>query len=168
MKASEVREPRFLADAMLERLARWLRVLGFDTQSGSAATDGELVRRAEHEGRALLTRDRRLAHQRPERHSLLIRSDAPLDQLREVMTHFQLQAPRELFTRCLICNAALRSAAADEIGSPVPPSARERPESLRRCPSCGRIYWEGAHTRRMRAALERALRPPETRRPPAE
>jgi uncharacterized protein len=157
MTAPEAREPRFLADAMLERLARWLRVLGFDTASGGAATDAGLLRRAEEEGRRLLTRDRRLAYQGSAREPLLVLSDEPLDQLREVMAHFQLEAPRELFTRCLICNTVLRAASVEEVGSTLPPAARERPETLRRCPSCGRIYWDGSHTRRMRSALERAL-----------
>jgi uncharacterized protein len=157
MAAPEAREPRFLADAMLERLARWLRVLGFDTASGSAAADAELLRRAEEEGRALLTRDRRLARRGRVRESLLVLGDEPLDQLREVMAHFRLEAPRELFTRCLICNTVLRSASVEDVGSPLPPAARECPETLRQCPRCGRIYWEGSHTRRMRSALERAL-----------
>ena len=167
MPAPQVREIRFLADAMLERLARWLRVLGFDTASGSAARDAELVRRAEEEGRVLLTRDRRLAHLRNSRESLLVLSDEPLSQLRQVIAHFRLEAPRELFTRCLVCNTVLGSVSGEEVEALVAPGAPDRPETLRRCQSCNRMYWEGSHTRRMRSALERALRQSDTS-PPAD
>ena len=156
MHTPEPREPRFLADAMLERLARWLRVLGFDTASGSAATDAELVRRAKEEHRALLTRDRRLAQQWSVPDSLLVVRDEPIEQLREVISHFRLTVPRQLFTRCLLCNTRLRPVSAEEVRSRLPPAAREGPQTLRCCPNCGRVYWEGSHTRRMRAALEGA------------
>jgi uncharacterized protein with PIN domain len=167
VSAPEAREPRFLADAMLERLARWLRVLGFDTASGTAATDAELVQRAREEGRVLLTRDHRLTHQWSSRESLLVVADKPLDQLLEVMSHYRLEAPQELFTRCLICNTVLRSVSGEEVKALMPPGAHDRPETLRSCPSCDRVYWEGSHTRRMRSALERALRPSDTG-PPAD
>jgi uncharacterized protein len=156
MHTPEPRAPRFLADAMLERLARWLRVLGFDTASGDTATDAELVRRAQEEGRVLLTRDRRLTREWSVPDTFLVVGDKPLDQLREVMAHFRLAAPQTLFTRCLLCNSDLQLAAAEGAGSPAP-GAHEHSQTLRCCPSCGRVYWEGSHTRRMRAVLERAL-----------
>jgi uncharacterized protein with PIN domain len=141
--------PRFLADAMLERLARWLRVLGVDVESaGGTAADRELVRRAAAEDRVLLTRDRRLALEHGAGEHLVVRSAAPLEQLREVVERFAIEVPPELFTRCLLCNAPLEPA--ERPG--VPPPAR-------RCPQCDRIYWEGSHTRRMRAALAGVLPP---------
>ena len=148
--------PRFLADAMLGRLSRWLRVLGLDAAYDDASADPALVRRADEEGRVLLTRDRTLvAHLRPAR-VLLVASDAPLEQLRQVVEAHAIPAPRELFTRCLLCNVALRDATAEESAA-VPPSARTLPGPVRRCPACGRTYWPGSHARRMRAAIERAL-----------
>jgi uncharacterized protein len=156
------RELRFIADAMLERLARWLRALGFDTVSGGATANGELVRRAMEEGRYLLTRDRRLPDRWRGSGCLLLRSTAPLEQLREVITHFQLTLPPELFTRCLVCNTELRSANAEEIASQVPQGAHARLAASRYCPSCGRVYWEGSHTRRMRSTLAGIIGRPAT------
>jgi uncharacterized protein with PIN domain len=135
-----VSPPRFLADAMLERLARWLRVLGFDTEC-AAGPDGAVMEHAATEGRHLLTRDRRLAADAQALAPLLIRSDEPLEQLREVIEHFGLPVPDDLFRRCMLCNVSL----VDE------------PGGHRRCPNCGRLYWEGSHTRRMRAALARTF-----------
>jgi uncharacterized protein len=150
--------PRFLADAMLERLARWLRVLGVDTASAGAASDAELARLAAAERRWLLTRDRRLAVETPDGLGVLVRHGAPLSQLREVIERFALPVTGELFTRCMLCNAPLRAATDAEAAAALPDLCeRHRPDPVRACPACGRVYWEGAHTRRMRAALERAL-----------
>lgn len=150
-------EPRFLADAMLGRLARWLRTLGLDTGYDPAIHDPELVALAAAEGRVLLTRDRHLvAHLRPER-ALLIQADAPLAQLRQVMDACGLQAPARLFSRCLVCNTPLRPATPDEAAALVPEASRGLPGPVQRCPGCGRVYWHGSHTRRMRDALVRTF-----------
>jgi len=133
--------PRFLADAMLERLARWLRVLGFDAECASGP-DGEIIARAAADARHLLTRDRRLAADSQHLAPILIRSKEPLEQLREVLTHLDLALPHDLFKRCLLCNVAL----GDDEGT-----------DRRHCPNCGRVYWEGLHTQRMRAALSRTF-----------
>lgn len=150
-------EPRFLADEMLARLARWLRVLGFDTRFEPAAEDAYLVALAATEDRVLLTRDRHLVtHLRPER-ALLITSDAPLAQLREVVAACDLVLDGELFRRCLVCNAELRPATESEITTLLPERARATDGPVWRCPECARLYWPGSHTRRMRAALARTL-----------
>lgn len=142
---------------MLVRLARWLRALGFDAATDPDRDDPGLVELAAREERVLLTRDRHLIeHLRPAR-ALLIREDAPLAQLREVVSGCGLTPPGRLFSRCLACNGELRSATPEEIAELVPRSARELPGTLRRCPDCGRAFWPGSHTRRMRAVLARDL-----------
>ncbi|WBY00452.1 Mut7-C RNAse domain-containing protein [Ramlibacter tataouinensis] len=150
--------PRFAADAMLARLARWLRLLGWDTTLDAALHDGKLVRQAEQEDRVLLTRDRHLLRELRPHRALRIEHDDPLQQLAQVVRQLALAPPAELFTRCTVCNTAL--------SAPLPPQARaallpadvrELPGPARHCPGCGRLYWRGSHARRMRAALERAL-----------
>ena len=149
--------PRFLADAMLGRLARWLRVLGFDTRYEPALTDPELVALARREGRVLLTRDRRLLSDLRPDLALEVTSDAPLAQLRAVIEHLALAPPAELFTRCLLCNTPLEPVPRTEAAALLPPAARELPGPVRRCPTCERVYWPGSHARRMRSALRSAL-----------
>lgn len=151
-------EPCFAADAMLARLARWLRVLGWDTTLDAALPDPELVRRADEEGRILLTRDRHLLRELRPRRSLRIDHDDPLRQLGQVVIDCGLPAPLGLFTRCTVCNSLL-SAPLDprERDALLPPRARALPGPARQCPGCARIYWSGSHARRMRTAIEHAL-----------
>jgi uncharacterized protein with PIN domain len=142
---------------MLGRLARWLRVLGYDSSYDPGLDDPVLVRRADDEARVLLTRDRRLLRDLKPRRSLEIRDDDPLRQLQAVVQSLALQPPAELFTRCLLCNTVLDLVPAPEAARLVPPDVRELPGPVRRCPTCGRLYWDGSHVRRMRNALEAAL-----------
>jgi uncharacterized protein with PIN domain len=148
----DVTAVRFLADAMLGRLARWLRVIGADTLQLPVDTpDGEIVQRAIDDDRILLTRDRHLLRElRPPR-AIEITSDAPLQQLAQVIAALDLARPAELLTRCLLCNVPLDLIEEDRA------DPRERPGPVRRCGSCHRMYWRGSHVRRMEAALARTL-----------
>ena len=151
-------ETRFLADAMLGRLARWLRVVGADTlQLPTDTPDVALVARARDDERVLLTRDRHLLRELRPHRELAIRSDVPLEQLGEVVRAFEIRRPSELLTRCLLCNTPLVEMTPAEILEQVPPRSRELAGPMRRCPTCGRAYWRGSHVRRMEAALEAAL-----------
>lgn len=149
--------PRFAVDAMLGRLARWLRVLGYDSCYDAAIADPVLVDLANTEDRVLLTRDRHLLRELRPRRALEIRQDAPLAQLRDVVQALALQPPRELFTRCLLCNALLQEIPLEQALPLLPEGGRGVMAPVRRCPVCGRMYWDGSHARRMRAALARAL-----------
>ena len=143
---------------MLARLARWLRVLGFDTLHDTNVHDPELVRIANEEGRTLLTRDRHLLRELRPLHALEITHDAPGEQLKQVVTQLALPAPAELFTRCMVCNTLLSAPLPQaEADAAVPEGVRGIPGPVRRCPTCLRVYWHGSHTRRMRVALDRAL-----------
>ena len=142
---------------MLGRLARWLRVLGFDTLYEPSLDDPALVRVANAEDRVLLTRDRHLLRELRPRRAIEITSDAPLDQLRALVETLPLTAPNVLFTRCLLCNTALENLPEQQPPALLPPAPRALPGPVRRCPSCGRVYWSGSHVRRMTTALARAI-----------
>jgi hypothetical protein len=149
---------RFIADAMLARLARWLRVLGFDTLCDPAVHDHELVQISNGEQRTLLTRDRHLLRELRPEHALEITHDEPLEQLRQTVTALELPAPAELFTRCMVCNTVLSPPLPrPQADALVPEGVRGIPGPIRQCPTCLRVYWHGSHARRMRDAIERTL-----------
>jgi hypothetical protein len=150
-------ELRFLADEMLGRLTRWLRLVGYDTAYASGADDAEVVRLAVEERRTLLTRDRRLAGEWRVPDCMVLRGDAPLDQLREVVTRFDLDWRAGLFSRCTVCNRLLQPAAPVEVSGRVPAGVVAEQRCFQHCLSCGRVYWHGSHAERMRRALELAL-----------
>jgi hypothetical protein len=157
VQSAAVGPHRFLADAMLGRLARWLRVLGCDASYDPTVHDPALVDWARAEDRILLTRDRPLVLELRPGRFLLIVAERPLDQLRQVVTEVALTPPVELFTRCLVCNAVLQAASEAERTGLIPLEARGLPGPVRRCPGCGRMYWPGSHVRRMRGALAGAF-----------
>lgn len=152
--AAEPGAPRFAADAMLGRLARWLRLLGFDTSFEAHVEDEALVRRALAERRTVLTRDRRL----PEEWTLVpvfvLRAEDLRGQLGELGARFALAAHARPFSRCNRCNAPLEPASEAHVAARVPPHVRATHRRFLRCPACGRVYWAGSHVARMRALLD--------------
>lgn len=143
--------PRFLCDAMLGRLAKWLRLLGYDARYGDLPDD-DLVVLARSEGRVVLTRDTRLVRRPDVGAHGFIRHDRVLDQLRQVADEFHLDVGRA-GTRCMRCNAALDPLPRDAAAGRVPPYVWRTQEAFARCPACGRIYWPGTHWTRMTQQL---------------
>jgi len=143
--------PRLLADGMLGRLARWLRILGYDTAYDPQLGDNELVRRARAEGRWLLTGDHELAG-RPGMQTLLIESEDLMAQLAQVRSRLG-PAKGGPFSRCPVCNAPLVEVSPQEVRGRVPPFVLRTHSRFRCCPSCDRIYWPGSHWRRMKERL---------------
>ena len=138
---------KLLADGMLGRLAKWLRILGFDTLYDPALDDHALLRLARAEGRILLTCDRELAHRRGAP-SLLVESTDLESQLRQVVRDLHLN-PDAAFSRCPVCNAPLREVEKSQVAGRVPPYVFRTQERFSLCPQCGRIYWRGTHWARM-------------------
>lgn len=139
------RRPRFLCDAMLGSLARWLRLCGYDClYLGTEPEDAELERIAGREGRWLLTRDRELAAAGPR--TQMVSSGILEAQLAEVLRRHGLSPPEDLENaRCSDCNGELVDVTADQIAACVPPYVLSTAERFRRCTGCRRVYWPGTH-----------------------
>lgn len=138
-------EPKFIADEMLGKLAKWLRTIGYDTVYYKNGNDSGLIQRALEEDRIILTRDTRLVERKLARKSFLIKSDTTWDQLKEVIEEFRLDAISKLFTRCIICNEKLLSASKDDVRGNIPIYTYLTHSEFSLCPNCGRIYWSGTH-----------------------
>ncbi len=146
-------DPIFLADAHLGGLARFLRMLGFDTLHENGYHDADIRRIAEAERRIVLTRDRELLKCREIARGAYVHARKAEAQLREVAERFALAPLARPFTRCLVCNVALEPVDAASVAEAVPGKVRERQRLFTRCAGCGRVYWPGSHYERMRAAL---------------
>ncbi len=145
---------RFIADAMLGRLAKWLRLLGYDTFYKRDITDKELLRIARQHQRVILTRDTELLKQANDT-CIFITSDHLKEQLREVLSIFNergYDSPKP-FSRCTFCNALLQEIAKEEIAGLVPDYVFLNNREFVRCCECGRIYWKGSHEQRIKALL---------------
>lgn len=136
---------------MLGRLARWLRILGYDTAFDSGADDWALVRRTRAEGRLLLTRDRQLAARRGV-HALLIESEELAGQVRQVVATVG-PSPDGAFTRCPVCNGQLTLLGREEARDRVPPHVHRTQQEFRLCSECGRVYWRGTHWAHIKETL---------------
>jgi len=149
-------QPRFLADAMLGKLARWLILLGFDAAyAAPGRSDLELLEQAHREGRVFLTRDTKIPDVTGLR-KIVIRDQGFEAQLRHVQKELQLTLDKSrLFTRCTYCNEPLATLTREEALPLVPPLVRELDTPFFRCPKCARVYWNGTHTER---ALKRLAR----------
>jgi uncharacterized protein with PIN domain len=139
------KRPTFAADAMLGRLAKLLRMLGCDVFYDSGIDDPELKLLAVREGRIVLTRDREIADTNLPIEVVLVESDLPDEQLREVVERFSLDVEGALFTRCLLCNTLVEDVRREDVEERVPPYVYATQERFVRCPSCGRIYWAATH-----------------------
>jgi len=149
----------YIADAMLGRLAKWMRVLGLDTVYEYDIGDEELVERARAEGRLILTRDTALARRVGPEGCLFIRDDDPVVQLKQVIDELELRLTRDgLFTRCLVCNAQVVPATPEDVAGEVPEYVLATVLEFKRCTGCGRVYWPGTHIDRILKRLAPAMR----------
>lgn len=146
----------FIADVMLGRLAKWLRILGYDTLYFRDAHDGRLVTLAQREGRILLTRDTRILLRRRLCPMLFIHHDRVWDQLRQVAQELGLTVGDRLGSRCIRCNRSLAPLAKNRAMGRVPEYVFRHHDAFFQCEECGRIFWGGTHLAHMEETV-RAL-----------
>jgi uncharacterized protein len=163
VRAKPLREPRFVLDVHLGKLAAYLRLLGFDALYDRGTQDPELARLSASEQRILLTRDRQLLKRSQVTHAYLVRSLEPKVQCVEVLRRFDLAGLAAPFTRCLRCNTPLSRVEIGDVVGRIPEWVRSRAMEVTRCDGCDRVYWRGTHFERLerlvREILERAVHP---------
>ena len=148
---------KFIADAMLGRLARWLRLLGFDTLYYKDISDADLLKIAKQQSRIVLTRDTHFRHFRNFNDYLLIRSNETIGQLREIMNAFGVKEFNP--GRCTRCNGILQEIAkGEEVKGLVPEHTYIKFKTFLRCQDCGNLYWEGTHIKRFREKVCKKLK----------
>jgi uncharacterized protein with PIN domain len=151
---------KFIVDANVGKLAKWLRMMGYDTLFFSGSDDSYMVKNALEEGRVILTRDTQIAKRRVvtsgQLKVILITSDDPELQMHQVITALNLDCVR-LFTICLECNHPLEERSREQVKDLVPPYVFQTQGQFVECPACHRIYWRGTHWQAMTKKLEQFI-----------
>jgi uncharacterized protein with PIN domain len=157
LRPQPLREPKFVLDVHLGKLAAYLRMLGFDTVYSNSASDPELVRISAEQGRILLTRDRGLLKHSAVTRGYWLRETDSRRQAAEAVERFDLAGSLRPFTRCMVCNHDLLAISKTEVLNRVPPGIWESCNEFRECVGCRRVYWYGSHTRRMRHWIDQLV-----------
>jgi hypothetical protein len=142
--------PRFILDVNLGKLAKRMRLLGFDCLYRNNYRDADVVKIAVNGQRIVLTRDRRLLYVKHINHGYWVRAVDVESQVDEVLRRFDLYTGMHPFTRCLVCNGLLSAVAKADIVDRLEPKTRLYYEVFHQCSGCQRIYWQGSHIENMR------------------
>jgi uncharacterized protein with PIN domain len=153
--SSHSEAPRFLADRMVGKLARWLRLLGYDTLYWPHLSPDGVLREARRQQRIILTRDTRVARRKDAPPFLFIESDRFREQLKQVVTALRLDPTLHLLTRCSECNTLLQPVTKAAAQTQVPEYVWQTQEEFRRCEDCRRVYWGATHKDHVLEELQR-------------
>jgi uncharacterized protein with PIN domain len=151
---------KFICDTMLGKLAKYLRIMGFDASYSNSFSWHQIVSSATAEQRIILTRrtDLLLPEQRPA--CYVIQGNYPYEQLQDVLRHFELQTDSSgFFTRCLLCNKLLTSVEKASVAGNIPDYVFSTVNDFSQCPCCRKIYWKGTHHYNMMRRLSLLLQP---------
>ena len=153
---------KFIVDINVGKLAKWLRMMGYDALSFDGSDDGQMVAMALAEGRVILTRDTQIMRRRVvtngQLKAILIQSDEPEQQMRQVVETLTLDCQFRPFTVCLECNQLLEKRSKQEVQARVPPYVFKTQSQYMECPSCHRIYWRGTHWEAMTKKMEKFIK----------
>ncbi|SHF98132.1 hypothetical protein SAMN04487965_3061 [Microbulbifer donghaiensis] len=150
LRPHPLREPRFVLDCHLGRLARYLRLLGFDCLFRNDYADETLLQISIEQRRILLTRDIGLLKRRQLERGYFVRATKPRAQLAEVVQRLQLQSCMRPFSRCIACNGSIAAVRKEDIARFLPDNTRRYFHEFFQCRDCLRVYWKGSHYERMK------------------
>ncbi len=153
---------RFIVDLNVGRLARWLRMMGYDTLLFDHGEDYRMIRIALDQARIIITRDTRIMERRVitsgRLRAILVSGDRPEKQMRQVMEHLPLNVDFRPFSLCLECNQPLVERSKEDVADRVPPYVFQTQEQFVECPACRRVFWKGTHwqamTRKLRGFVQ--------------
>ncbi|HLN53538.1 MAG TPA: Mut7-C RNAse domain-containing protein [Lentimicrobium sp.] len=159
LREKPLREPAFILDVHLGRLARYLRMLGFDASYRNDYDDNEIIAASLKEHRIILTRDIGLLKVGAVTHGYYVRTQIPKEQVKEVIKRFDLVYSIRPFNRCINCNQALEKVTRDEVTDQLQPLTILYFNKFFRCTGCGKVFWEGSHFERMKTFIADLIKP---------
>jgi len=150
LRPQPLREPRFIVDVHLGKLARFMRMFGFDSSYKNIYAENDIVSLSLNERRTILTKDREILKRNDVTHGYWLRSESPKEQLKEIISRFDLKNLIKEFSRCLECNTLLKKIEKEEILDRLLPKVREWQNEFYFCSVCNKIFWKGSHYNRMK------------------
>jgi len=154
LRPKPLRESKFICDVHLGKLAKYLRMMGFDVHYKNDLSDDEIVENSLNQRRAILTKDRGILKRNNVTHGYFVRSTKVEEQVKEIIKRFDLRKSIKEFTRCLECNSELIKVAKEKISGNLPPKVNQLQEEFFSCSGCGKLYWKGTHHQKMLAFIE--------------
>jgi uncharacterized protein len=154
LRSKPLREPKFIADVHLGSLAKYMRMLGFDVSYKNDFNDEKIIEISLNENRTILTKDRGLLKNNRVTHGYWIRGEGTEQQVKEVITRFDLKNDIHEFLRCLECNNILEPVKKGDVEERLPPKVKEWHKEFWYCSNCDRIYWRGTHFEKMTKFIE--------------
>jgi hypothetical protein len=149
-------EIKFITDGTLAGLAKWLRLLGFDTIVYGSEAGRPMMRQAQSQGRILLTRRRDMRERQFAGDLFLLPEASTGQQLSFVIRKYSLKINSQKMHRiCLICNQRLHPVGREDVRNLVPTFVFENCEQYQQCDRCGKIYWPGTHVQNALQFLEK-------------
>ncbi len=157
LRPKPLRDPKFILDVHLGRLAKHMRMLGFDSLYKNNFTEEEIISISLSEKRAILTRSSGLLKHREITHGYWLRNTNPTEQLKEVIERFQLSRLIKEFTRCLICNSIIEKIDKSKVEDRLPHKVKEWHAEFYFCEKCDKVYWKGTHYFKMKELINDML-----------
>jgi uncharacterized protein with PIN domain len=155
LRPKPLRRSKFICDVHLGKLARYLRMMGFDILYKNSFNDEEIMQLSLDEKRVILTKDRGILKRSDVTHGYYVRGDEIERQAEEVVRRFDLQSSIKEFTRCLDCNHKLIKIAKANILGELPPKVASLQNEFLKCSGCSKLYWKGTHHQRMLAFIKK-------------
>jgi uncharacterized protein with PIN domain len=150
-----------MVDHNVGKLAKWLRIMGYDALLFVGEDDGKMVKAALAQNRVILTKDTQIMRRRlvtsGRLKAILIEDSDPKAQLRQIVDVLNLDYQFRPFSLCLECNQSLVEKGRDEVRGSVPPYVLKTRSQFMKCPSCHRVYWQGTHWEAMSRELEKLM-----------
>jgi len=157
IKKFTIKQIKFILDTHLGKLAKFLRMLGFDTLYQNNYTDEEIITIATQENRIILTRDIGLLKNSRVTLGYFVRHIIVITQIKEIITRFNLSDKIKPFTRCLECNGKISQVAKAKIINDLPADTKRYYKKFYQCSNCDKIYWQGSHYKNMLESIKRAI-----------
>jgi uncharacterized protein with PIN domain len=155
VRKASLRITRFVLDVHLGKLAKYLRMLGFDTMYSNAYDDDEIVLHAQLDQRIILTRDLGMLKRNDVQRGYWLRSDQSKNQLKEIINRFDLYNSIQPMTFCMKCNSRIHSIDKTKIADQLQPDTLKYFDEFYQCSGCRQVYWKGSHYDRMIELVEK-------------